>query len=177
MSMEQQPVKPTPSLGKLISSLSRLGRRFASKTFHSYDFNSAMHLYLLVISLHPGSSQDFLVDYFYMDKGNVAKEARKLEERGYLRRELDPHNRRQYRLYLTPLGEEMVPIIRSQMLFWNNQLTQGFSKEEKEQLISFLLRMEENGKQYFLEEGQHSISHCPHAESQGKRQERALPEK
>ena len=44
---------------------------------------------LLHVDRHPGASQDSIANHMYIDKCNVARRTKKLEELGYIRRETD----------------------------------------------------------------------------------------
>ncbi len=82
--------------------------------------------------------------FFALDKASVARGARRLEELGHLRREQDPVDRRQYRLFLTQGGEEMLRIIEQAHLEFQRQLSRGVSPEDWGQLAALLERLEEN---------------------------------
>lgn len=74
----------------------------------------------------------------------MARGARRLEELGHLRREQDPVDRRQYRLFLTKGGEEMLQIIEQAHLKFQRQLSQGVSPEDWAQLAALLEQLEQN---------------------------------
>ncbi len=132
----------------VLSSLLRINRQ-RIKTLRRTVLNpngyvGVMHLIVLYAGRHPGASQEDVVAFFALDKASVARGARRLEELGHLRREQDPVDRRQYRLFLTEGGEEMRRIIDRAHLDFQRQLSQGVSLEDWAALAALLERLEEN---------------------------------
>ena len=75
--------------------------------------------YLLAIqSSEKDLSQDDIVNMFFQNKATVAKALKKLEETGYITREVNKNNRRKYILKLTKKGEETVPKLRKELNYW-----------------------------------------------------------
>ena len=96
---------------------------------------------LLHIARHPGTTQDAIVSHMYIDKCNVARRTKKLEELGYIRRETGKVDRRQNNLYLTEEGEKLVPVIRGYLREWAKTITRDLSDEEHILLLGLLDRM------------------------------------
>jgi DNA-binding MarR family transcriptional regulator len=75
--------------------------------------------YLLAIqSSDKDLSQDDIVNMFFQSKATVAKALKKLEDEGYITREVNKNNRRKYILKLTEKGEEIAPKLRSELNHW-----------------------------------------------------------
>lgn len=132
----------------VLSSLLRINRQ-RIKTLRRtvlipHGYVGVMHLIVLYTDRHPGASQEDVVAFFALDKASVARGARRLEELGHLRREQDPVDRRQYRLFLTEGGEEMRQVIDRAYLEFQRQLSQGVSPEDWAQLAALLERLEQN---------------------------------
>ena len=77
-------------------------------------------------------------------KSTLTVLADKLEQEGYIRREASPADSRVRHLALTPKGQAVRPVFtditrRLQERFWN-----GFSPDEQERFMDYLLRMENN---------------------------------
>ena len=108
-----------------------------------------MYMFLTALDHNPGASQDFLVNHFYLDKGNVARSAKKLEELEYIRREVDSNDRRQYNLYLTEKGKQILPVIRGYIVEWSGYLTENMTEEEYRNALALLTKMAENGAKHF----------------------------
>lgn len=89
--------------------------------------------YLMLIHDNPNLSQDDLVTFSGQSKGNIAKIVRKLEDNGYIEREINPDNRRKYMLKTTDKANKLVPKIRQISKDWENEV--GITEDDLE-LIS-----------------------------------------
>lgn len=128
-------------LSRSITYLHRQRQKFMGERLKPYGFVGAMHMILLHIARNPGTTQDAIVSHMYIDKCNVARRTKKLEELGYIRRETGKTDRRQNNLFLTAKGEELVPVIRSYLREWSTSITRDFNDEERLLLIGLLDRM------------------------------------
>lgn len=131
----------------VLSSLLRINRmrmRMLRRTLARHQYVGCMHLIVLYIGRQPGASQEDVVAFFALDKASVARGARRLEEMGHLHREQDPDDRRQYRLFLTPEGEEMRAVIDAAHDRFQQKLSSGIAPQDWEQLATLLRRLEEN---------------------------------
>ena len=79
-----------------------------------------------------------------MDKGNVARGTKRLEELGYISRETDPNDKRQNNLYLTEKGKEIVPHIYQLMQQWASTTVSGLTADECFNTLEILDRMLSN---------------------------------
>ena len=103
----------TRELGRAVTCLHRSRSKFMGERLREHGFSGAMYMILLHVDRHPGASQDSIANHMYIDKCNVARRTKKLEELGYIRRETDQADRRQNNLYLTEKGRELVPVIKT----------------------------------------------------------------
>ena len=79
---------------------------------------------------NPNCSQEDLVNMFGQSKGNIAKTLKKLEDQGFIRREVNPENRRKYMLNTTEKGNNLVPEYRKISKEWEKEV--GISEEDIE---------------------------------------------
>ncbi len=86
-------------------------------------------------------TQEALARHFHVDKGAVARAARRLEESGFIRREIDPADRRAVRLFLTEQGELVVPELRRLGAAWEAAVMDGLDADERAAFRSTLTRM------------------------------------
>ena len=86
--------------------------------------------YIIFIYDNPNCSQEDLVNMFCQSKGNIAKILKKFEDQGYIKREINPKNRRKYMLTTTEKGNALVPKIRQISKEWENEV--GISDEDDE---------------------------------------------
>ena len=132
-----------------LSSLLRIDRhrrRALRKALAPCQYVGTMHLIVRYISRNPGASQEEIACFFALDKASAARDAKRLEDMGHIRREIDPSNRRQYRLYLTEAGEEMLAVIDRAYEDFQSRLAAGFSPEGWGLLTAPLARLGENSQ-------------------------------
>ncbi len=134
----------------VLSSLLKINRQRMRILRHTVltpnGYVGVMHLIVLYIGRHPGASQEDVVSFFALDKASVARSARRLEDLGHIRRAPDPENRRQYQLYLTPAGEEMLAVLDQATQRFQRQLSAGVSPEDWRTLAGLLQQLEENSR-------------------------------
>lgn len=131
----------TRELGRAVTFLHRSRSRFMTDRLRDYGFSGAMYLILLHIEHHPGATQDSIANHMFIDKCNVARRTKKLEDLGYLYRETDRNDRRQNNLFLTEKGRELVPVIRTYLSQWGQGITAGLTDQECATLLSLLTKM------------------------------------
>ena len=78
--------------------------------------------YIMFIYDNPGCSQEDLVSMFGQSKGNIAKILKKFEDDGFIKREINPQNRRKNMLNTTDKGNELVPKYRQISLDWEKEV-------------------------------------------------------
>lgn len=98
--------------------------------------------YIMFIYDNPNCSQDDLANMFGQSKGNIAKVLKKFEDSGYIKREINPENRRKYMLNTTEKGNELVPKYRQISREWEKEV--GITESDKE-LIERLKEIAING--------------------------------
>ncbi len=128
-------------LGRSITYLNRQRKKYMTEQLRPYGFVGAMYMILLHISRNPGTTQDAIACQMYIDKGTVTRRTKQLEERGYIRREISPSDRRKNNLFLTAEGEALVPVIRGHLRTWAEGITRDLDDEERVLLVSLLDRM------------------------------------
>lgn len=131
----------------VLSSLLRINRhykRFLRCALQPCRYIGVMHLILLYTGRRPGASQEEIACFYALDKASVARDARRLEELGHIERRTAPENRRQYQLFLTDAGREMIGVIDGFSRQFQQTLSAGISPEDQQQLAGLLARLEEN---------------------------------
>ena len=92
--------------------------------------------YIMFIYDNPGCSQDDLVKISGQSKGNIAHILKKFEQEGYIKRQVNPENRRKYMLNTTEKGSELVPKIREISRKWESEV--GLSEIDDELREKFI---------------------------------------
>ena len=103
-----------------------------------YNYVGVMHLIVIYIDHNPGSCQEDIASYYSLDKTGVARDARRLEDMGHIRREIMPESRRQYRLYLTEKGEDMIEVLKKIYNDFQNKLSASMTSEDWRTLNNLL---------------------------------------
>ena len=131
----------------LLCYLNRLNRRrvaYLRQELNPHQYGGIMHLLMRYISKHPGASQDEVREYYALDKTSVCRDARRLEELGHIRRQIDESNRRQNQLFLTEAGEAFLPVIDNAYDEFSKKLTGEMTSEELDTLIQLLKKLDAN---------------------------------
>ena len=134
---------PDQMLGSMLR-INRYRIRALRAALAPYNYIGTMHLVLHYVNLHPGANQEEIGCFYALDKTNVAREAKKLEDMGHIRREIDTENRRQYKLYITPEGEKMLSVIDGVYEDFRKRMSCGMSEEDWKALTALLKRVEQN---------------------------------
>lgn len=101
---------------------------------------------LVLVDRYPGTNQDFVSKALGMDKSAITKAIQKQISAGYISREQDPNDKRAYNLFLTKEGKEILPKLKPMEKEIGNTLTEGFTKEEIDQLNYLLGKVADNLK-------------------------------
>lgn len=97
------------------------------------DYRILMHL-----NRNPGSHPSIMADALNITRPNIAANLRILEEKQFIRREMDPHNRRQIYVYITEIGKEHLQRISHQLDYLFACWLSLLGEEETEHLFHIL---------------------------------------
>ena len=104
-----------------IHNISLNQQKYMNSKIKDYDFGHNVR-YLMFIYDNPNCSQDDLVNMFCQSKGNIAKILKKFEDDGYIRREINPQNRRKYMLNTTDKANKLIPKFRQISKDWEKEI-------------------------------------------------------
>lgn len=127
--------------GRSLTYLDRHRRKFMNDRLREYGLCGAMYSILLHVGRFPGTTQEHIVCRMRYDKSNVARRVKQLEELSYLRRETNPNDRRQNNLFLTPQGEQLVPVIENALSQWAQNATSALTPPERDTLHDLLSKL------------------------------------
>jgi MarR family transcriptional regulator, lower aerobic nicotinate degradation pathway regulator len=96
---------------------------------------------LTVLATEGPRSQQDLVEWTRLDRTTMVALVDSLEERGYVRRERNPADRRAYLLQLTPEGRRMQARARKVMLGAEDELLGSLNQSERQQLRELLAKV------------------------------------
>ena len=112
-----------------IHNISKNQMKYLNSKIQDMDLGHEMR-YIMAVYDNQGLSQDDLVRIFGQSKASIAKSVKKLEDQGYIKREINPKNRRKYMLKTTSKGEDLVPKIRKISKDWEKEV--GITQDDKE---------------------------------------------
>ncbi|WP_405304421.1 MarR family winged helix-turn-helix transcriptional regulator [Methanobrevibacter sp.] len=112
-----------------IHNLSKNQMRYLNSKIDELNLGHEMR-FIMMIYDNPNISQDNLVNISGQSKASIAKSLKKLEDQGYIKRDVNPDNRRKYMLNTTQKGDEIVPKIRQISKDWEKKV--GITDEDIE---------------------------------------------
>lgn len=133
-------------IGRWISCVYRAAHVFLDRTMEKYGIGSGQIYFMRVLMFKEGMSQNELSEILNIDKATTARAIKKLSQKGYVKREIDPIDCRGYRLFLTAQGREIGEELKQIMKYLEELFTKGFSEQEKQMLSSLLKRVAENSR-------------------------------
>ena len=139
-------LKPTESLGRLISCLYRHTRVYVGKELehHNTGIGSGQFPFLMALYHKDGITQEDLAHLFDVDKATSARAIKKLHKAGFITRKRDAADKRMYRIFVTEKGRALEPVVKKISLKWTAHLLSGFEEEEKRYIIYLLKKMVDN---------------------------------
>ncbi len=111
-----------------IHNLSKNQMKYLNSKIADLDLGHEMR-FIIMIYDNPNISQDDLVSISAQSKASIAKSLKKLEDKGFIKRQVNPENRRKYMLKTTPKGDELVPKIRQISKDWEVEV--GITDEDE----------------------------------------------
>ncbi|WP_405265400.1 MarR family winged helix-turn-helix transcriptional regulator [Methanobrevibacter sp.] len=124
-----QAIKDNSPFIAWIHNISLNQQKYMKSKFNELDLGHDVR-YIMFIYDNPGCSQDDLVNMFGQSKGNIAKTLRKLEDQGFIQRQVNPENRRKYMLNTTEKGRNLVPEYRKISKEWEIEV--GITEDDIE---------------------------------------------
>ena len=124
-----QAIKDNSPFIAWIHNISLNQQKYMKSKFNELDLGHDVR-YIMFIYDNPGCSQDDLVNMFGQSKGNIAKTLRKLEDQGFIQRQVNPENRRKYMLNTTDKGKNLVPEYRKISNEWEIEV--GITEDDIE---------------------------------------------
>lgn len=130
-----------PPFMQQISITYRCAMRFREKELADTGLAGCQTPYLTALCRRPGITQEELARELNVNKSSVARQLSVLEEKGYVRRESDPSDRRSLLVYPTQQTLDVMGRIFDCYGEWNEYLTQDFTEAEKAELSRMMLRI------------------------------------
>lgn len=124
----------------------RCGNLYRTSRYESLGLGSYQDSYILNVCAHPGITQEGLSRLIYIHKSNVARQLGSLEEKGFIRRETDPSDKRNMLVYPTEKAYAVLDEIKRVNAEWDRIMLEGFSEEEREEVEKLSALLAERAK-------------------------------
>ncbi len=112
----------TLPIGRLIGIISRGQTVYLNHKLHYLGINATQLHLLFEISHQKNINQEMIASRCSIDKGAVARSIKKLEDNGFVTREIDENNRRQNRISLTEKGKKTLKQSKEILNRWEDEV-------------------------------------------------------
>ena len=129
------------TVGKWISVLYRQFQIYINNELKVYKLNSSQYIFLVNLYNKDGVNQEELASTLLIDKGAAARAIKQLEDNGYIVRNVNPDDKRAYKIYVTEKALSIKSDIMKILDNWNKMISSDMSKEETAILIKSLKGM------------------------------------
>lgn len=130
----------------------RCGNLYRTSRYESLGLGSYQDSYILNVCAHPSITQEGLSKLIYIHKSNVARQLGSLEEKGFIRRETDPSDKRNMLVYPTEKAYAVLDEIKRVNAEWDRIMLEGFSEEEREEVERLSALLAERAKKIIEKE-------------------------
>ena len=121
---------------KYLSALSKMVTQLSIDRYH--------YVLILIDSNNENLTQKALAEILHIDKSYMVTILDYLEEKGYVMREKNPHDRREQLIRLTPLAHNNIPIIKNAIKELNKKAFQDICESKKLLFIEVLTSIQHN---------------------------------
>lgn len=132
------------SIGRIITILSRNIQQELKEVVEPFGLTTGEEPYFMELVYEEGLTQDELTSRVNVDKSATARVVKTLEEKRYLKREIDKDDRRNKRLYLTEEARAKYEPLVNELQQYNLKLTEGWTEEEYDLVYRCLQMVQAN---------------------------------
>ena len=125
-----------------LSAISKNGWRYTRNRLTHPGLTNATYDVCGIICQAGSTNQDNISKALKMDKSSVAKIVNKCVEDGLVERRVNPNNRREYILKMTPEGQATVQELIDLVALWQDEALSVLSEQEKELFLDMIQRIE-----------------------------------
>lgn len=137
-----------PTLMRKINIISRCEAIYRADKLKGTELCSCHHAYIFAICHHPGMSQDALAKHLCVNKSGVTRNLTYFEERGYVERRENEHDKRTLCVYPTQKMLDVLPEIKKIANDWNEYIAADLSEEELTQFHEVLDKIANRAQNY-----------------------------
>ena len=136
-------------LNKMFGIIERCAIDFKNEKLAEVGLSGCNYYYVMSVVRNEGITQDELVKRICVNKSNVARNIKYLEDNGFVIRKTDENDKRINRIYPTQKAIVVFPIIKEVNQEWKSILLKEFSSEETEELDKLLTKLVSNATNHF----------------------------
>lgn len=126
----------------------RYWRNFTEKRLREFDLTFGEQIIIIFLSKNENVNQESISKRYMIDKGMVAKTLTRLEDKGFIKREQNPNNKRENIISLTEKSVYIMKYINAIFDDWNKILYGEMSKEDIDCVKRLTGKMAENVAKY-----------------------------
>lgn len=134
------------SIGRLISILNRQAQMYLNTALKDLDIGSSEHIFLINLLKEDGITQEELSARIFIDKAATARALKSLEEKGYVRREADTHDKRVKKVFVTEKAAACGAEIHQVLKNWTALITEDLDEQAVSAALNVLERMTEKAR-------------------------------
>lgn len=139
--------------GALVSIIYRGKAVFLNDRLRPLGLTSGQFPVLLLLAKEQNITQETLVRHYRLDRGTIARAVSKLESTGYIRKIVDPGNRRAVRLFLTEKGRQAIPVLHAINRDWEVAVFRGIPRQDKDTIRGLMQTIASNNDDLMKELG------------------------
>lgn len=132
------------NIGTMLAQVSRLMRRSFDERARAINVTRPQSQVLSIISRNEGINQGGLAEILEVEPITAGRMIDRLQDAELVERRPDPDDRRAWRLYLTPRGEELLDKLRPFALETFEIALEGIDTADRERLMIMLERIRTN---------------------------------
>ena len=141
------------SIGRYTSCIYRNFHKYMHNQLQEYNLGSGQFHFLMMLYNKDGVNQETLAETLHINKATSARAIKKLEQQGFVTRQRDTDDKRNYNVFLTEKAKKLKPKIRETLNNWTKILLKDISKEDEEYLYNLLEKIAKNATQHHSAEG------------------------
>lgn len=136
---------------RFVGTLSRCINSKADFEYKKFNLKKSQYMFLTRVCENPGINFVNLSNLLKVDKTTTTKAVKKLIDIGYLNKQQDKDDKREYKLTATKKGLEIYEFIIEEENKQFRTSFKNFSEEEKEMATKLIKRMSENIEEYWID--------------------------
>lgn len=146
-----------PPFGSLLSMMHRNHQIYLNTALKSYGLSAGQFPALMYLYHHPGCMQEAITRHFTIDKGTVARAIQRLEEEGYVTKEIDPENRRAVQLDLTEKALAVCEEVHAIESAWEERLFSDYDETTSFVIREQIFRLTEQSHRIVADAREHDL--------------------